>query len=93
MEWRSLIEFVREPDAQIGLLLDSVSMGQLLSVPMIIFGVYLISVNLHCLAPQYEVTAMLKKIHQSKPLKLAIPQALLKPDKAKGPIPISYLWR
>ena len=39
---RSLIEFVREPDAQIGLLLDSVSMGQLLSVPMIIFGVYLI---------------------------------------------------
>mgnify|MGYP001429574294 FL=1 len=39
---RSMIEFVREPDAQIGLLLDSVSMGQLLSVPMIIFGVYLI---------------------------------------------------
>ena len=39
---RSIIEFVREPDAQIGLLLDSVSMGQLLSVPMIIFGVYLI---------------------------------------------------
>ena len=39
---RSMIEFVREPDAQIGLMLDSVSMGQLLSVPMIIFGVYLI---------------------------------------------------
>ncbi len=39
---RSMIEFVREPDAQIGLLLDIVSMGQLLSVPMIIFGVYLI---------------------------------------------------
>ena len=39
---RSMIEFVREPDAQIGLLLDSVSMGQLLSVPMIIIGVYLI---------------------------------------------------
>jgi phosphatidylglycerol:prolipoprotein diacylglycerol transferase len=39
---RSMIEFVREPDAQIGLLLDSVSMGQLLSVPMIIFGVYLV---------------------------------------------------
>jgi phosphatidylglycerol:prolipoprotein diacylglycerol transferase len=37
-----MIEFVREPDAQIGLLLDSVSMGQLLSVPMIIFGAYLI---------------------------------------------------
>ena len=39
---RSMIEFVREPDAQLGLLLDIVSMGQLLSVPMIIFGVYLI---------------------------------------------------
>ena len=39
---RSMIEFVREPDAQIGLLLDSVSMGQLLSAPMIIFGLYLI---------------------------------------------------
>ena len=39
---RGMVEFVREPDAQIGLLLDSVSMGQLLSVPMIIFGVYLI---------------------------------------------------
>ena len=39
---RCMIEFVREPDSQIGLLLDWVSMGQLLSVPMIIFGVYLI---------------------------------------------------
>jgi phosphatidylglycerol:prolipoprotein diacylglycerol transferase len=39
---RSLIEFVREPDAQIGLLFNNISMGQLLSVPMIIFGVYLI---------------------------------------------------
>ena len=39
---RSMIEFVREPDAQIGLLLDSVSMGQLLSVPMIIFGICLV---------------------------------------------------
>ena len=39
---RSMIEFVREPDAHIGLMLDSVSMGQLLSVPMIVFGVYLI---------------------------------------------------
>ena len=39
---RSLIEFVREPDAQIGLLFGSVSMGQLLSVPMIMIGAYLI---------------------------------------------------
>ena len=39
---RSMIEFVREPDAQIGLVLQSASMGQVLSVPMIIFGIYLI---------------------------------------------------
>ena len=39
---RIIIEFVREPDAQIGLLLDSVSMGQLLSMPMIILGICLI---------------------------------------------------
>ena len=39
---RCMIEFVREPDAQIGLLLNTFSMGQFLSVPMIIFGVYLI---------------------------------------------------
>ena len=39
---RIIIEFFREPDAQIGLLLNSISMGQLLSVPMIIFGIYLI---------------------------------------------------
>ena len=39
---RSMIEFVREPDAQIGLLFGSVSMGQFLSVPMIIIGAYLI---------------------------------------------------
>ena len=39
---RSMIEFVREPDAQIGLVLQSASMGQLLSAPMIILGIYLI---------------------------------------------------
>ena len=39
---RSLIEFVREPDAQIGFILGNFSMGQILSFPMIIFGLYLI---------------------------------------------------
>ena len=39
---RSLIEFVREPDAQLGFILGNFSMGQILSVPMIIFGLYLI---------------------------------------------------
>ena len=39
---RCMIEFFREPDAQIGLLSNTLSMGQLLSMPMIVFGVYLI---------------------------------------------------
>jgi phosphatidylglycerol:prolipoprotein diacylglycerol transferase len=39
---RSLIEFVREPDAQLGFIVGNFSMGQILSVPMIIFGLYLI---------------------------------------------------
>ena len=39
---RSLIEFMREPDAQLGFILGNFSMGQILSVPMIVFGLYLI---------------------------------------------------
>lgn len=36
--FRLSLEFVREPDAQIGFLLGSVTMGQLLSVPLVILG-------------------------------------------------------
>ncbi len=36
------VEFVREPDAHLGHLFAWVSMGQLLSVPMIVFGFYLL---------------------------------------------------
>lgn len=35
---RFLVEFTREPDAHLGLLLGGLSMGQLLSVPMILAG-------------------------------------------------------
>jgi phosphatidylglycerol:prolipoprotein diacylglycerol transferase len=35
---RFSVEFVRQPDAQIGLILDFMSMGQILSLPMIVFG-------------------------------------------------------
>ena len=38
---RILVEFTREPDAQLGLFLNSFSMGQLLSFPMILLGVFL----------------------------------------------------
>ncbi len=36
---RFLIEFLREPDAHIGLIFNSITMGQLLSVPLVIVGV------------------------------------------------------
>lgn len=39
---RSFIENFREPDPQLGFLLGSVTMGQLLSAPMIIIGIILI---------------------------------------------------
>jgi phosphatidylglycerol:prolipoprotein diacylglycerol transferase len=37
--FRLLVEFVRQPDAHIGFLWGGATMGQLLSLPMIIFGV------------------------------------------------------
>jgi phosphatidylglycerol:prolipoprotein diacylglycerol transferase len=40
--FRSFVELFREPDAQIGLLFGSVSMGQLLSLPMFFLGVTMI---------------------------------------------------
>ncbi|RMF17879.1 MAG: prolipoprotein diacylglyceryl transferase, partial [Gammaproteobacteria bacterium] len=40
--FRSLVEFVREPDAQLGYLAWGwLTMGQVLSLPMIVFGVAL----------------------------------------------------
>jgi len=37
--FRFLIEYLREPDAHIGLIFNSITMGQLLSVPLVIIGV------------------------------------------------------
>lgn len=40
---RSAVEFFREPDSHLGLIgFDLLSMGQLLSLPMILFGLYLL---------------------------------------------------
>jgi phosphatidylglycerol:prolipoprotein diacylglycerol transferase len=38
--FRFLVEFVRQPDAQLGFLWGGATMGQLLSLPMIVFGLY-----------------------------------------------------
>ena len=39
---RFLVEFTREPDVQLGYILGPLSMGQLLSIPMILLGLWLI---------------------------------------------------
>jgi len=38
---RFIVEFFRQPDPQIGLILEIFSMGQILSLPIIIFGIFL----------------------------------------------------
>lgn len=40
--FRFAVEFFREPDAQLGFLYGGATMGQLLCLPMIMFGVYLV---------------------------------------------------
>jgi phosphatidylglycerol:prolipoprotein diacylglycerol transferase len=37
-----IVEFFREPDAHLGFILGSFSMGQLLSFPMILVGVFML---------------------------------------------------
>jgi phosphatidylglycerol:prolipoprotein diacylglycerol transferase len=39
---RIAVEFVRVPDAQLGYLFAFVTMGQLLSVPLVVVGCYLL---------------------------------------------------
>ncbi|TCN87921.1 prolipoprotein diacylglyceryl transferase [Shewanella fodinae] len=40
--FRCVAELVRQPDPQLGFFLGDITMGQILSVPMIIFGIYLL---------------------------------------------------
>jgi phosphatidylglycerol:prolipoprotein diacylglycerol transferase len=40
-----IVEFVREPDAQLGFIFGSFSMGQLLSLPMVVVGVVMLAVG------------------------------------------------
>ncbi|GAB4576653.1 MAG: prolipoprotein diacylglyceryl transferase [Rhodothalassiaceae bacterium] len=39
---RFIVEYAREPDAHLGLLAGLISMGQILSLPMILFGLWLV---------------------------------------------------
>jgi phosphatidylglycerol:prolipoprotein diacylglycerol transferase len=40
-----IVEFFREPDAHLGFILGSFSMGQLLSFPMIVVGVFMLAIG------------------------------------------------
>ena len=42
---RMIVEFVREPDAQLGFIIGSFSMGQLLSFPMVVVGVFMLALG------------------------------------------------
>lgn len=58
--FRIIVEFAREPDAHLGLLTFGMSMGQILSLPMVITGIALIT---------YAYTAGKKNINSTKPSK------------------------
>ena len=40
--FRSIVEFFREPDAHLGLYFSFISKGQILSIPMILIGLFII---------------------------------------------------
>src|SRR5687768_14500311 len=44
---RIVVEFFREPDAQIGFIFGTISMGQLLSIPMIVGGAIILAIAYH----------------------------------------------
>ena len=41
--FRFFLEFLREPDQHLGLFFNFISMGQLLSIPLILFGLFILS--------------------------------------------------
>ena len=48
---RIVVEFFREPDAQIGFIFGRISMGQMLSLPMIVAGAIILAIASHRKAP------------------------------------------
>ena len=49
---RSLAELFREPDAHLGFLLGGLTMGQLLSLPMVLIGILLVARSIGRRAPR-----------------------------------------
>ena len=50
--FRFLIEFVRVPDAQLGYLFGPITMGQCLSLPLVVLGVVVLVVSRRLARPQ-----------------------------------------
>ncbi len=50
--FRFIVEFFREPDAQLGFLAGGLTMGQLLSLPLLLYGTYLVWRAYHPREPQ-----------------------------------------
>lgn len=46
--FRSIAELFREPDAHLGFIIEGITMGQILSLPMILLGIYLVFRSRHC---------------------------------------------
>lgn len=61
--FRTFVEFLRQPDAQFGLFYG-VSMGQILSIPMIIIGILVMTLayNKDCFYKRYLISSKVKKI-------------------------------
>jgi phosphatidylglycerol:prolipoprotein diacylglycerol transferase len=55
--FRFAVEFFREPDQQLGFLFAGATMGQLLCLPMICFGLYLVFRSERRLKPRKKVRA------------------------------------
>lgn len=50
--FRTLVECVREPDQQLGFIFQGVTMGQILCIPMVMFGIYLVLRSERRVAPR-----------------------------------------
>ena len=52
---RFIVEFFREPDAHLGLIIGSFSMGQLLSMPMVILGTFMLALGYQRWEPRQSI--------------------------------------
>lgn len=66
--FRSIVEFYREPDAHLGLYFSFISKGQILSIPMILAGIFIIYIGYH-LQEKADISKNSNKKNHSKKVK------------------------